>query len=114
MLDLANSYVIIAAVGREDRALLKNNPNARPDAGIWTGAFKHRMFLPSLPSSGYKAINLLCCGGATNLEKAHHVHGAVGHMSGNKGRTAVASIGCRLTINCLIGYNPSRILLEVI
>jgi len=69
MLDLANSYVTITAVGREGRALLRNNLSARSDAGRWTGTSGYRMFLPSHPSLGSNAINLPPWGEATRRAK---------------------------------------------
>jgi len=104
MLDLANSYVTIAAVGREDRALLRNNPSDRSDAGRWTGAFEYRVFLPSLPSFGFKAINLFRCGEATSFAK--------GNQKTRGGRTYVSILGgtcfarCPLRVLAYSGFQP--------
>jgi len=38
MMDVGRDGRTMRCIGREDRALLRSNPSARPDAGTWTGA----------------------------------------------------------------------------
>ncbi len=81
MLDFNNSQSRIAIVDQEDRALLRSNPSAwsMPEDG--QGHMFDHMLLPSYPSFGLKAINLLSwCSAPT---KAKHLESSppVGHMS---------------------------------
>ena len=81
MLDFNNSKSRIEIIDQEDRALLRSNPSAwsMPEDG--QGHMLDHMLLPSYPSFGLKAINLLSwCNAPTKVKLTGNTI-PVGHMS---------------------------------
>ena len=71
---------------REDRALLRSNPSARPAAETWPGASPTRGSRHApLPCFGRDAINLRAPGAAPSTTLFPISTGAVRHMSGSSG-----------------------------
>jgi hypothetical protein len=81
MIDFDNSQSRIGIVDQEDRALLRSNPSAwsMPEDG--QGHVLDHMLLPSYPSFGLKAINLLSWCSAPTKAKHMKMCLPVGHMS---------------------------------
>jgi hypothetical protein len=81
MVDLAREHRSISVVDREDKALQRCTLSARSMPG---DGQEHRLgpvLLPSHPSSGHNAKNLLSWGEAPNQAKERNYPRAVGHMS---------------------------------
>ncbi len=61
MIDNGLQTATIQRAGREDRAILRRNPSARPGAEAWWGVSRHGTRPPALqptPCFGVSAINL--------------------------------------------------------
>lgn len=61
MIDKGLQTATIQRAGREDRAILRRNPSARPGAEAWWGVSRHGTRPPALqptPCFGVNAINL--------------------------------------------------------
>lgn len=61
MIDKGLQTATIQRAGREDRAILRRNPSARPGAQAWWGVSRHGTRPPALqptPCFGVNAINL--------------------------------------------------------
>jgi hypothetical protein len=81
MLDRNGRQIRLASVDREDRAMLRSNPSARSMPGDGQEHTLYHMLLPSHPSLGCKAINLLSwCDAPTEAKQAENGL-PVGHMS---------------------------------
>ena len=81
MVDLLYLCSTMVTVDREGRAMLRSNLSARLMPG---DGQEHRLglvLLPSHPSSGSKAINLLSWGEAPSQAKERNYNPPVGHMS---------------------------------
>jgi hypothetical protein len=81
MVDLVHPCRSIVNIGREDKALQRCTLSARSMPG---DGQEHRLppvLLPSYPSSGRKATNLLNWGAAPSQVKEMNYPRAVGHMS---------------------------------
>ena len=85
MVDYFQQQMTITETRREDRAMLRSNPSARPGAEAWMGVSLNRRLPPAFyrPCFGANAINL---NGFVPTKTLLH-WGAVGHMSSNAGRT---------------------------
>jgi len=81
MVDLVRAYRSIANIGREDKALQRCTLSARSMPGDGQEHRLQPVLLPSHPSSGPKATNLLTWGVAPSQAKETNYPGAVGHMS---------------------------------
>jgi hypothetical protein len=81
VLDLNDRQIRIVLVDREDRALLRGNPSARSMPGDGQEHVLYHMLLPSRPSLGCKAINLLNWCEAPTEAKQTESSAPVGHMS---------------------------------
>ena len=66
MLDFTNKHIRMRSVDREDKALRRSTRSARSMPGEEQGHGDYLMLLPSYPSLGLKAINLLAWGKATS------------------------------------------------
>jgi len=81
MVDLVRAWHSIVNIGREDKALQRCTLSARSMPG---DGQEHRLppvLLPSHPSSGCKATNLLNWGVAPSQDQKRNYLRAVGHMS---------------------------------
>jgi hypothetical protein len=81
MIDSIRTRDRIATIGREDKALQRCTLSARSMPGDGQEHRRHPVLLPSHPSSGPKAKNLLNWGEAPTQVNARHYPSAVGHMS---------------------------------
>jgi hypothetical protein len=81
MLDHNGRQIRLASVDREDRAMLRSNPSARSMPGDGQEHIGRLMLLPSHPSLGSKAINLLTWCAAPTKAKQNENGLPVGHMS---------------------------------
>jgi len=88
MLDVCHPYETIGAVGREDRALLRNNPSAGPMPENRLGCMSCHIPLSSSLFFGLKAKNLLVWDEGPNKAK--------NHQNAPTGRTYVTIYGGRL------------------
>ena len=88
MLDASSPGPIIHIGRREDRALLRSNPSARPAAETWPGAVLQGRLPPCFqtPCFGLNAINLRDWAPAQARFFLPPLTGAVRHMSGSSGR----------------------------
>jgi len=81
MVDLLYPCSIMVTIDREGRALQRCNPSARSMPGDGQEHRHGPVLLPSHPSSGFKATNLLAWGEAPNRAQEDNSIRAVGHMS---------------------------------
>ena len=81
MVDRARQHCSISVVDREDKALQRCTLSARSMPGDGQERRLRPVLLPSHPSSGRKATNLLTWGEAPSQAKETNYPGAVGHMS---------------------------------
>ena len=81
MLDANNSQGRIVNIGREDKALQRCNLSARSMPGDGQEHRHGPVLLPSHPSFGLKATNLLTWGEAPNRAQQDNLNRAVRHMS---------------------------------
>jgi hypothetical protein len=81
MVDLVRPYRSIVNIGREDKALQRCTLSARSMPGDGQEHRLRLVLLPSHPSSGRKATNLLNWGAAPSQAKQMNYLRAVGHMS---------------------------------
>ena len=81
MIDSVRTRDRIATIGREDKALQRCTLSARSMPVDGQEHRRHPVLLPSHPSSGLKAKNLLNWGEAPTQVNAKDYPGAVGHMS---------------------------------
>ena len=81
MVDSLHRRGRIQIVGREDKALQRCTLSARPMPGDGQEHRLRPVLLPSLPSSGRKATNLLTWGAAPSQARQMNYPQAVGHMS---------------------------------
>jgi hypothetical protein len=81
MVDFIHRRGRIETVGREDKALQRCTLSARSMPGDGQEHRLRPVLLPSLPSSGRKATNLLTWGAAPSQVTEKNYPQAVGHMS---------------------------------
>ncbi len=81
MVDLVRAGRSIVNIGREDKALQRCTLSARSMPGDGQEHRLRPVLLPSHPSSGRQATNLLNWGVAPSQAKETNYPGAVGHMS---------------------------------
>ena len=81
MVDLVRPCRSIVNIGREDKALQRCTLSARSMPGDGQEHRPRLVLLPSDPSSGRKATNLLNWGAAPSQAKEWNYPQAVGHMS---------------------------------
>jgi hypothetical protein len=81
MVDLVHAGRSIVNIGREDKALQRCTLSARSMPGDGQEHRLRLVLLPSDPSSGRKATNLLNWGAAPSQAKEWNYPQAVGHMS---------------------------------
>jgi len=81
MIDPVRTLRRIIHIGREDKALQRCTLSARSMPGDEQEHRLRPVLLPSNPSSGSKATNLLCWGAAPTQAKEQNYPRAVGHMS---------------------------------
>ena len=81
MVDLVRAGRSIVNIGREDKALQRCTLSARSMPGDGQERRLQPVLLPSHPSSGSKATNLLNWGAAPSQAKEWNYPQAVGHMS---------------------------------
>ncbi len=91
MVDLVRAGRSIVNIGREDKALQRCTLSARSMPGDGQEHRLRPVLLPSDPSSGRKATNLLTWGAAPSQATEWNYPRAVGHMS-------------RLVIRCSTSY----------
>jgi hypothetical protein len=91
MVDLVRAGCSIVHIGREDKALQRCTLSARSMPGDGQERRLRPVLLPSHPSSGPKATNLLAWGAAPSQVKVRNYPRAVGHMS----RLVVRTEGAR-------------------
>lgn len=81
MLDVRYDNGILFSIGREDKALQRCTLSARPMPGDGQEHRLRPVLLPSHPSSGFKATNLLIWGEAPNQATTGQNDTLLGHMS---------------------------------
>ena len=81
MLDVRYGDGILFSVGREDKALQRCTLSARPMPGDGQEHRLRPVLLPSHPSSGSNAKNLLNWGEAPSQATAEQSNALLGHMS---------------------------------
>jgi len=81
MVDRVRQHCSISVVDREDKALQRCTLSARSMPGDGREHWLRPVLLPSHPSSGLNAKNLLSWGEAPNQAKESNYPRAVGHMS---------------------------------
>lgn len=82
MIDADHPETTIAAVGREDRALLRSNPSARTGAGTWTGASPSPARRPAPPTLFWPESDKPWGSGG---QAPSHPHRAVCHLARSTG-----------------------------
>ncbi len=81
MVDLARVHRSITVIGREDKVLQRCTLSTRSRPGDGQEHWRCPVLLPSYPSSGAKATNLLSWGDAPRGPHGEHSPLPVGHMS---------------------------------